>query len=231
MKIRRSKDRGHINHGWLEAYHSFSFGEYIDFKFKGYRNLRVINEDRVQANKGFSPHSHHDMEIITYIIEGALSHKDSMGNGSTILPHDVQYMSAGSSVTHSEVNEASTGLTHLLQIWILPNDKNLTPRYDQRRFSVEQKKNKFCLVASLAGEEGSISIRQDIKLFASILEKNKNLDYELQKNRYGWLQLISGELKINGEIIVAGDGIAFDEKEKLAISSLANSEFLFFDLN
>ncbi len=228
IKIRRSRERGHFNFGWLDTYHTFSFGEYYDPQQMGFRSLRVINEDRIAAEKGFGTHPHNNMEIITYVLSGELSHRDSMGNGSTIYPGDVQRMSAGTGVTHSEFNHSKEEV-HLLQIWILPEKQALTPGYEQKCFSENEKKNILKLVASHDGRDGSVTVHQDINLYASYIEKGEKLSWKILNKRYAWLQVIQGELDINGNILEAGDGLSAED-ENLTLIAKSPSHFLLFDL-
>ncbi len=231
IKIRRSGERGHANHGWLDTYHSFSFADYYDPRFMGFRALRVINEDYIEPAQGFPTHGHRDMEIVTYVIEGELSHRDSMGNGETIRPHEVQRMTAGTGVLHSEYS-SPTDKTHLLQIWLLPEKKNLQPSYEQTYFAPEEKQGKLRLVASRGGDDGSVHINQDVRLFASLLSAGDEVKHELAEGRYAWVQLISGELAVNGETLKPGDGAAISEERSLEMKAKADgTEFLLFDLN
>lgn len=231
ITIRRSNERGHANHGWLDTHFSFSFADYYDPNFMGFRNLRVINEDFIEPAQGFPKHGHRDMEIITYMISGELSHRDSMGNGETIRPNEVQRMTAGTGVLHSEYS-SPTDRTHLLQIWILPEKRNLQPGYEQKEFSPQEKSGKLKLIASRGGDDGSVHINQDVRVFASVLEKGGEVAHELLEGRHAWIQLISGRLEVNGETVEAGDGAAVSEETDLMIKSLEdNSEFLLFDLN
>jgi quercetin 2,3-dioxygenase len=231
IKVRKSGDRGHGDYGWLDTHYTFSFNTYYDPRFMGFRSLRVINEDFIQPNQGFPTHGHRDMEILTYVIRGELSHKDSMGNGTTILPNEVQRMTAGTGVTHSEYSSPSEE-THLLQIWILPEEKNLTPGYEQTFFAPEDKKGKLKLVASRFGTDGSVTINQDVNLYSSILAKTEEVSFELKENRHAWIQVVKGEIFLKGEILQQGDGAAISEETLLKIKSLADeSEFLLFDLN
>jgi hypothetical protein len=231
IKIRRSNERGHANHGWLDTHYTFSFSDYYDPAFMGFRNLRVINEDRVAPAQGFPKHGHRDMEIITYVISGELSHRDSMGNGETIRPHEVQRMTAGTGVLHSEYS-SPTDETHLLQIWILPEAKNLEPGYEQKLFAAEDKQGKLRLVASRGGDDGSVHINQDVKLYSSILKNGDVVSHDLAAGRHAWIQLISGSLDVNGEALNAGDGAAVSDEPKLALKAMAdNTEMLLFDLN
>ncbi len=231
IKIRKSKDRGFFDHGWLQTYHTFSFAEYQDPAHKHFQSLRVINEDYVAAGRGFGTHAHRDMEIVTYILAGSLEHKDSMGNGSVIKAGDVQYMSAGSGVQHSEFNPSESEPVHLLQIWLFPNAKSLTPRYDQKFFDPESKRNQLRLIVSGDGASESIAINQDAKIFACRLDQGNELTQALAPGRHGWLQLVSGELSLNGEKVLPGDGVAVSDESKIALKGLqSTSEFLWFDL-
>ncbi len=231
IKIRRSNERGHANHGWLDTYHSFSFADYYDPQYMGFRDLRVINEDVVAPAQGFPTHGHRDMEVITYVIDGELSHRDSMGNGETIRPHEVQRMTAGTGVLHSEYS-SPTDKTHLLQIWILPEKRNLQPSYEQTYFAPEEKQGKLKLVASRGGDDGSVHINQDVKLYASILSNGDEVEHSLAERRHAWIQLISGSLDVNGETLSPGDGAAISEENELRLRASAdNTEFLLFELN
>ncbi len=231
LKIRRAADRGHNNFGWLETKYTFSFNDYYDERFMGFRNLRVINEDFIEPKRGFPKHGHRDMEIITYVVSGDLSHSDSMGNGTTIRPHEIQRMSAGTGILHSEYSSESEK-THLLQIWILPDEKNLTPSYEQKLISADEKRGKLKLIASREARDGSITVHQDISLYASILEKGDRVSYDLPENRHVWIQVIRGSLDVNGEFLNAGDGAAISIEKSLEINSLeTETEFLLFDLN
>ena len=231
INIRRSNERGHANHGWLDTHFSFSFADYYDPNFMGFRDLRVINEDFIEPGQGFPKHGHRDMEIITYMISGEISHRDSMGNGETIHPNEVQRMTAGTGVLHSEYS-SPTDRTHLLQIWILPEKRNLQPGYEQKEFATEEKQGKLKLIASRGGDDGSVHINQDVKVYASVLKEDETVDLSLTEGRHAWIQLISGELDVNGEKLEAGDGAAISEETTLKLSSLKpNTEFLLFDLN
>jgi len=231
IKIRRDKERGHANYGWLDTNYTFSFSNYYDPRFMGFRSLRVINEDFIAPNQGFPTHGHRDMEILTYVIRGELSHKDSMGNGTTILPNEVQRMSAGTGVLHSEYSSPSEE-THLLQIWILPEEENLTPGYEQTFFAPADKQGKLKLVASRAGTDGSVTIHQDVNLYSSILGKDETVSHALAENRHAWVQIVKGEIELNGEVLKPGDGAAVSDESQLKIRALADeTEFLLFDLN
>ena len=230
IKLRPAKERGHANHGWLDSYHTFSFADYQDPDYMGFRNLRVINEDRVQAAQGFGTHSHRDMEIISYVLEGQIEHKDSMGTGSIIKPGDVQRMSAGTGVTHSEFNPSKKELLHFLQIWILPEKTGLQPSYEQRSFNREDKLNKWCLVASKDTQSGAVKIHQDVNLYISLFDKDKKMEYPLKEGRHAWVQIAGGSVTINHVSLSAGDGAAISEEKLLAISGKTPSEILLFDL-
>ena len=231
IKIRRSNERGKANYGWLDTNYTFSFSDYYDPRFMGFRDLRVINEDYIEPNQGFPTHGHRDMEIITYVISGELSHKDSMGNGETIHPNEVQRMTAGTGVLHSEYS-SPTDKTHLLQIWILPEKKNLEPGYEQKVFSSEEKRGRLRLVASRGGDDGSVTINQDVNLYASILNSGQYVSHDLSEGRHAWLQVISGSLDLNGEKLNTGDGASVSDERSLAIRAREdNTELLLFDLN
>lgn len=231
IKIRRSDERGAANYGWLDTKYTFSFSNYYDPRFMGFRDLRVINEDYVAPAQGFPKHGHRDMEILTYVISGELSHKDSLGNSATIKPNEVQRMTAGTGVLHSEYS-SETEKTHLLQIWILPEKENLAPDYQQIYFPSEEKQGKLKLVASRGGFDGSVHINQDVSLYSSILSSGEEVEHILTENRHAWVQLVKGKIELNGEILTAGDGAAVSDEEILKIRSLSDeTEFLLFDLN
>jgi redox-sensitive bicupin YhaK (pirin superfamily) len=232
IRVRPSAARGHANHGWLDTYYSFSFSNYYDPKHMGFRDLRVINEDRVSAGRGFGAHPHNDMEIITYIIDGELSHRDSTGTEATIRQNDVQRMSAGTGVVHSEYNNSDKPV-HLLQIWIMPEANDLPPSYEDRTFKREEKQNQLRLIASRDGRGGSTRINQDASVYASLLDSGKSLALDLEAGRHAWVQLISGELDLNGTSLKPGDGAAISDEAKLTLASVAGNgeaEFLLFDL-
>jgi hypothetical protein len=233
INLRPAEERGHFDHGWLNTYHSFSFADYHDPKYMGFRSLRVINEDYVAPGNGFGTHPHRDMEIITYVLEGALAHKDSMGTGSTIRPGEVQRMSAGRGVLHSEYNHSPAQEVHLLQIWLLPEERGIEPSYEQKTFSREEKLNQLRLVASRGARDGSVLIHQDASLYGSILEAGKTVSHDFGLGRYGWLQLIDGNLSINGKLLKPGDGAAISDESKVEITSTGEleAEFLLFDLS
>lgn len=231
IKIRKSNERGHVSHGWLEAKHSFSFADYHDPSHMDYRVLRVINEDKIMGGQGFGTHPHKDMEIITYLLEGSLEHKDSMGTGSVIRPGDIQYMSAGSGVRHSEFNHSKTDTAHLLQIWIVPNEKGAPPRYDQKSFSTSEKTGTLKLLASPDGKNGSVAIRQNALIFASILQPGQTAELGLVKGRYAWVQVAKGSVMVNGQELEQGDGAAISDELQLEFKgNESGTEFLVFDL-
>lgn len=230
ITIRPSTARGHANHGWLDTRHTFSFSDYYDPKHMGFRTLRVINEDRVAPGQGFPTHPHQNMEIISYVVEGALEHRDSMGNGSVIRPGEVQRMSAGTGVTHSENNASSTAPVHFLQIWIVPERKGIEPSYEQRFFG-DERRGRLRLVASRDGRDGSVRVHQDISMYAALLPQGETLSYSLSPQRYAWVQVVYGSLKVNEQVLQAGDGAAIEQLDSLSIQSQQDSEFLVFDLS
>ena len=230
ITIRRSKERGHFDHGWLNTYHTFSFDQYYDPRYMGFRNLRVINEDFVAAGRGFPKHGHRDMEIITYILEGALKHEDSMGNGSVIRPGDVQRMTAGTGVRHSEQNASTQARVHLLQIWILPHTLDLEPGYEQKAFSEDERRGQLKLIASEDGREGSVLLHQDVSLFASIIAAGEEVERAMDPLRYAWIQVARGAVNVNGEKADQGDGVVVVGESNLQIKAEENAELLLFDL-
>lgn len=231
IKLRKAKDRGHFNFGWLDTYHTFSFGDYYDPSFMGFRSLRVINEDSVHAGRGFPTHSHRDMEIITYILEGALNHRDSMGNGSVIHPGDVQRMTAGTGVSHSESNPSSEDPVHLLQIWIMPQERDLEPGYEQKFFVDEQKQGKLCLIASADGREGSVKVHQDVSVYGAVVDNGQEVHHHLATNRHAWIQVARGAVEVNGEKLEQGDGAAISSEPTLTVAGQERSEILLFDMD
>ena len=230
MQIRSSQQRGHANHGWLDSYHSFSFNQYYNPNWMGFSVLRVINEDIIAPARGFGTHSHADMEIITYVLQGNLAHKDSLGNVEVIRQGHVQRMTAGTGVSHSEFNASDTESVHLLQIWILPNQQGLEPSYEDGFFSDEQKRNQWCLLASENAEAGSLKVHQDMSLFASQLSERKQLDYVLKENRSAYLQVASGSVEIQAKLFNRGDAAMFDSKQTIQITAISDAEILLFDL-
>jgi quercetin 2,3-dioxygenase len=234
ITLRPAQERGHFNHGWLDTYHSFSFDRYHDPKHMGFRALRVINEDRVQSGGGFGTHPHRDMEIITYVLEGELAHKDSMGNGSTIRPGEVQRMSAGTGVLHSEFNHSPDRQVHLLQIWILPERRGLDPSYEQKTFAAEEKLNRLRLVAARDPRDGAVTIHQDAELYSALLDDGASVHHELRPGRHAWIQVARGAVDLNGKRLTAGDGAAISDEAEVVItgaSSTERSEILLFDLS
>jgi len=230
VKLRKSRERGHANHGWLEARHSFSFAGYQDPEHMGFGPLRVINEDRVQAGRGFGSHGHRDMEIITYILEGALAHKDSMGNGSTIRPGDVQRMSAGSGVMHSEFNPSKDEPTHLLQIWIEPDRRGVEPSYEETHFPVESRQGRLRLIASSDGREGSVTIHQDAAVYATLLDGEQAVTHAVAVGRRVYVHVARGEVVVNGQPLSAGDALMAEDERQLALEHGRGAEVLVFDL-
>ncbi len=229
ITIRRGADRGHANHGWLDARHTFSFANYHHPDQMGFRALRVINEDRINPGAGFPTHSHQDMEIITYVLEGSLAHKDSTGGGGVIRPGMVQYMSAGSGVSHSEFNASDSDPLHLLQIWLLPNERGGAPRYEERKIS-EALSGDLTLIASPDGRDGSFAIRQDAELYAARVKEGEELSHSFGPSRFGWLQIAKGGVEIGGLMMQAGDGARISEEEAVSFKALTDSEILLFDL-
>ena len=231
IQKRSSRERGYANHEWLETYHSFSFARYYDSKHMNFRYLRVINEDRVQPGTGFGMHSHHDMEIITYILDGSLKHQDSMGNQSIIYTGEVQHISAGTGIMHSELNPSESDPVHFLQIWITPDRIGIEPRYAQRKLRKNISDNQLCLIASKNGENGSITLNQDVNLYVLSLDSGGQVDYELQPDRYAWIQVTKGTIKLKDITMEAGDGAAISEEKKLEINANNAAEMLLFDLS
>lgn len=228
--LRHADARGHANHGWLDTYHTFSFANYYDPRFMGFGPLRVINEDRIAGGGGFPAHGHSNMEIITYIVSGALQHKDSMGSGSVIRRGDVQVMSAGSGLRHSEFNGSDKEPVHLLQIWILPESEGVTPRYDEKNFAEADKRNRLQLLVSGDGHDGSLKIHQQASLFASVLDKDSAVEHALAPGRVGWVQVVAGGGSVNGIEVSAGDGLAVLEGAISISASTQDMEVLVFDL-
>jgi quercetin 2,3-dioxygenase len=230
LTVRKAEERGHANHGWLDSYHSFSFADYQDPEHMGYGPLRVINEDRVQAGSGFGTHGHRDMEIISYVLEGALGHEDSMGNGSSIVPGDVQRMSAGTGVRHSEYNHSKTGVTHFLQIWIEPKITGIRPSYEQKHFAAAEKRGRLRLIASPDGREGSVSMNQDALLYAGLFDGAERADLPLVAGRRGYVHVARGEIDVNGQRLGAGDALKLDGVKAIELKSGRDAEVLVFDL-
>ncbi|MCB2230382.1 pirin family protein [bacterium] len=230
ITVRPANERGHADHGWLDTYHTFSFAGYRDPNHMGFRKLRVINEDRVAPGQGFGTHPHNDMEIITYVLDGELEHKDSMGTGSVIRRGDIQRMSAGRGVMHSEFNHSHENPVHLVQIWLFPDKLGLTPEYEQKRFDDDSKRGTLRLLVSSDGREGSLRMHQDASLYASILEAGQEVTHQLAPGRYAWLQVVDGSVTVNNQRLNAGDGASIAEEDSLTMSSESHGEFLLFDL-
>jgi redox-sensitive bicupin YhaK (pirin superfamily) len=231
ITVRHAKERGVANFGWLDSRHTFSFGEYYDPAQMGFGPLRVINEDRVSPGQGFGTHGHKDMEIISYVLEGALEHKDSIGTGSVIRPGDVQVMSAGTGIRHSEFNHSKTEPVHFLQIWVVPDRQGIAPRYEQKTFPDAEKRGRLRLVGSSDGRDGSVVIHQDVELLASLLTAGEKVTHALVAGRKGWIQVIRGAVALHGHDMVAGDGAAVANEPDLAITAkVDNTELLVFDL-
>ena len=229
--LRKSQDRGYADHGWLKSFHSFSFAGYHDPRFMGWGNLRVINEDRIAAGMGFGKHGHRNMEIISYVLSGELAHEDSMGNVKGIPPGDVQRMSAGTGVTHSEFNHAKDQTTHFLQIWIEPNTLEVAPSYEQKTIPLAEKQGKLCLVASPSGQDHSVMIHADAKLYSGLFDGNQSADLTLDPTRKAYVHLIQGALDVNGQTLNAGDALFIQDETQLSISNGKSAEVLVFDLS
>lgn len=230
IEVRKSEDRGLANLGWLHSHHTFSFGHYYDPRHTGFGPLLVINEDRVQAGKGFGTHGHRDMEIISYVLDGELAHKDSMGNGSVLRYGDVQRMSAGTGVMHSEFNNSPDKLVHFLQIWIEPAAKGIAPGYEEKHFDVAAKRGRLRLIASPDGSDGSVTIHQDARLYASLLQDDETIAHELSPGRTAYLHLIRGQLAVNGQHLSTGDALKISGERRIHIDQAQAAEFLLFDL-
>ena len=230
ITLRLSHERGHANHGWLDTYHTFSFADYHDPRQMGFRDLRVINEDRVEPGAGFGAHSHRDMEILTYVLEGALEHRDSMGSGSVIRPGEVQRMSAGTGISHSEHNHSKAESVHFLQIWIVPERLGLRPGYEQRSFPLEEKRNTLRLIAARNGRDGAVTVHQDADLFAALLGRGERVAHRLNPGRHAWVQVARGGVTLNDIPLHEGDGAAVSDEAGLGILANEASEILLFDL-
>lgn len=231
IKIRKSDERGRFEIDWLKSRHTFSFGEYYDPHYMGFHDLRVINEDRVVPGGGFAEHGHRDMEIVSYVLEGALEHNDSLGNGSIIRPGDVQRMSAGTGIRHSEYNHSDTTPVHFLQIWIHPESRGLTPSYEQRAFPFEERRGRLRLVASRDGRDGSVIVYQDVNLYSAVLIANEATSHRLTAGRYAWLQVVRGQVTLNNDALNEGDGAAVSDTDLLNIQAMTDAEILLFDLS
>ncbi len=230
IQIRRGSERGHANHGWLDSHHTFSFADYHDPKHMGFRALRVINEDRVSPGRGFGAHPHRDMEIVSYVLEGAVEHQDSMGNGSVIRPGDVQRMSAGTGVTHSERNPSTTEPVHFLQIWLVPSSRGIAPSYEQKTFTAEEKRGRLRVVASPDGREGSVTIHTDAVLYAGLFDSGEVATLALVAGRHAWVHVARGTVRVNGQDLAAGDGAALSEEAAVHVEGRSGAEIVVFDL-
>ena len=230
LTIRKAADRGRANFGWLDSRHTFSFGEYHDSDHMGFGSLRVINDDRVAAGGGFGTHPHRDMEIVTYVLDGALEHKDSLGTGSVIRSGDVQRMSAGTGIRHSEFNASKTEPVHFLQIWIMPETKGLAPGYEQKSFSADEKHGRLRLVASRDGRDGSVTVHRDADVYATLLAKDESVTHALKAGRVGWVQVARGRVTLNGERLEAGDGAAIETPGTFTLAGTTEAEVLLFDM-
>jgi len=230
ITVRPRDERGHFDHGWLDTRHTFSFAEYFDPDHVGFRSLRVINEDRVQPGQGFGTHPHRDMEIVTYVLDGALAHRDSMGNGSVIRPGDVQRMTAGTGITHSEFNHSNDAPVHFLQIWIVPDRRGLTPSYEQKTIPAEAIAGRLCAVASHDGGDGSVTINQDATLYTAVLAPGQAVTHAFAPGRHGWLQVARGQVALDGRSLAAGDGAAISGEKAVTVSGESEAEILLFDL-
>lgn len=230
IRIRKAEDRGSADHGWLQARHTFSFAGYRDVEYMGFRSLRVMNEDRIAAGQGFGTHPHHDMEIVTYVLEGALEHKDSMGNGEVLRPGEFQRMSAGTGITHSEFNPSSTKPTHLYQIWLLPSQKGVKPSYEQKQFPENERRNQLRLVASPTADDGSLLIQQDARIYLGSLDAREQVSYELKPERHAWIQVLRGAVTVNNQSLTTSDGAAVSDETALMIAATNDAEIMLFDL-
>ena len=230
ITTRKASDRGHADHGWLNTYHTFSFATYRDPEQMGFRSLRVINEDRVAAGQGFGSHDHRDMEIVSYVLSGALEHKDSMGNGQTLTPGEFQRISAGTGIFHSEFNPSATEPTHFYQIWLLPEQKGIEPGYEQKSFDSAERQNQFQLVASRDAAQGSLRINQDARIYLADLAEGKEIDYELPADRHAWLQVLRGSVTLNDRKLETSDGAGVSEERLLKITASEPAEIMLFDL-
>ncbi|QDV11874.1 Quercetin 2,3-dioxygenase [Rosistilla oblonga] len=230
IKVRKADDRGHADHGWLDAHHTFSFASYRDATQMGFRALRVMNEDRIAAGQGFGTHPHRDMEIVTYVLEGALEHKDSLGNGEVLRPGEFQRITAGTGITHSEFNPSADEPTHLYQIWLHPNRSGIEPSYEQKRFDDDKLSNALRLVASPDSSDGSLLIHQDARIYLSKLDANHSVQTPLAAGRHGWLQVLRGSITLNGEALDTSDGAAISDEPTLELTATTDAEIMLFDL-
>ena len=231
IRVRKAEDRGHANHGWLDTYHTFSFASYQDLEHTKFRSLRVMNEDVVAPGQGFGTHPHHDMEIVTYVLKGALEHQDSMGNGEVLRPGEFQRMSAGTGITHSEFNPSADNPVHLYQIWLFPERKGIVPSYEQKQFAEQERQNRLRLVASRDAAEGSLLIHQDARIFLSSLDDGRSVRHALEADRHAWLQVLRGAVTLNGQPLQTSDGAAVSDEDALTIVASQPAEVMLFDLN
>jgi len=230
LQVRKASERGHFDHGWLNTYHTFSFADYMDPRHMGFRSLRVMNEDRVAAGQGFGMHGHRDMEIVTYVLGGALEHQDSMGNGEVLSPGEFQRMSAGTGIMHGEFNPSQSEPVHFYQIWLLPERRGLVPSYEQKRFSEDERRNRLRLVASPDGAEGSLSVHQDARIYLASLVDGKSVEHVLDAGRHAWLQVLRGEVSVNAMSLGTSDGVAVSDERQLSVTAHSDSEVMLFDL-
>jgi redox-sensitive bicupin YhaK (pirin superfamily) len=230
IKVRKAGERGHADHGWLDSYHTFSFAGYRDPEQMGFRALRVINEDRIAAGQGFGTHGHRDMEIVSYVLEGALEHKDSMGNGEVLKPGEFQRISAGTGITHSEFNGSPTETTHFYQIWLLPERKGIAPSYQQKSFDPSGRRNQLQLVASRDAADGSLRINQDARIYLVDLDVGQGVEHPLASDRHAWIQVLRGSVSVNGQSLTTSDGAAISDESQLRIEALESAEIMLFDL-
>ncbi|MEM8865405.1 MAG: pirin family protein [Planctomycetota bacterium] len=230
INIRKAEERGHADHGWLDTHHTFSFGDYHDPQHMRFRSLRVMNEDRVAPGQGFGTHAHRDMEIVTYVLEGALEHADSMGNGEVLKPGEFQRMTAGTGLTHSEFNPSAEEVSHFYQIWLFPEEKGLEPSYERRAFAAAERRNRLRLVASRGGEQGSLHINQDARIYLASIQTKTSISTQLPPDRHAWLQVLRGAVVLNGEPLSTSDGAAVSEVQHLQIEATTDAEIMLFDL-
>lgn len=230
IKVRKSEDRGHADHGWLDSYHTFSFAGYRDPQYMGFRSLRVMNEDRVAAGQGFGTHGHNDMEIVSYVLDGALEHKDSMGNGAVLTPGEFQRITAGTGITHSEFNPSDGQATHFYQIWLLPERKGIEPSYEQKSFAPAGRRNRWQLVASRDAADGSLLIHQDARIYLLDLTQGNSIELPLDSDRHAWVQVLRGSMSVSGHLLNAGDGAAVSDERTLFFETSTDAEIMLFDL-
>jgi redox-sensitive bicupin YhaK (pirin superfamily) len=230
FNVRKAEERGHADHGWLNSYHTFSFAGYRDPRYMGFRSLLVMNEDRVAAGQGFGTHGHSDMEIVSYVLEGSLVHKDSMGNGEILKPGEFQRITAGTGITHSEINGSDSQTTHFYQIWLLPEQRGIEPSYEQKSFDPAERQNRLQLVASPDAAEGSLLIHQDARIYLLDLQQGHSMEHVLRTSRHAWIQILRGSVNVNGELLTTGDGVAVSSEEQLRFAATEPTELMLFDL-